>query len=269
MRSTPSYDNRDMTEQLPWRRRQATPEPHLARLQQRMAKGESLEEAGAAYGLELWRAKAIFVRSGLPVPKPVRRRKPRDDESVALGRRIHTFLEQVDSARVSEVASALEVSNDQVRKAIWPQDKERILPTLSPEQRYPRSAVLIGLQAMSITRGRENNARGRVAVSAEYWDSHRDPQAHPTAAVVRLRFGSWRAACEAAGIPVHGGEKLANPRRWSDEECLAAVTEFFAGGHGWGSAAYDVWSRPREVPSVATVMLRLGSWPELRDRILS
>jgi hypothetical protein len=259
-----------MTDQLPWRRKKATPEPHLGRLQKRMAKGESLEEAAEHYGMELWRAKAIFVRSGLPVPKPLRRRKPRDEGTVALGTRVHAFLEEQDSARVSEVATALGVTNDQVRKAIWPQDRARILRALTPEQRYPRSGVLIGLQAMSIARGREKNARGRVPVSATYWDAHRDPKAHPTSAVVRLRFGSWRAACEAAGIPVQGGDKLAHPRRWTDEECLAAVTEFFTGGHGWGSAAYDAWSRPRDVPSIATVLARLGgSWPELRTRLLS
>lgn len=258
-----------MTDELPWRRRKATPEPHLRRLQNRMAKGESLEEAAAHCGMELWSAKAIFVRSGLPVPKPIRRRKARDEATVALGARIHAFLEQQDSARESELATALGVGNSQVRQAIWPQDRPRILPRLTPEQRYPRSAILIGLQAMSITLGREKGTRGRVPVPADYWDLHRDPAAHPASPVVKLRFGSWRAACEAAGVPVRGGDKHAPRRRWTDEDCLAAVREFFAGGHGWGSAAYDEWSRSRDVPSVATVLSRLGSWPELRDRILA
>lgn len=38
-----------------------------------MAKGATLEEAAQDLGIPLWLAKAVFVRSGLPVPRPVRR----------------------------------------------------------------------------------------------------------------------------------------------------------------------------------------------------
>jgi hypothetical protein len=39
-----------------------------------MARGQSLEQAADELGIPLWLAKAVFVRSGLPVPTPVRRR---------------------------------------------------------------------------------------------------------------------------------------------------------------------------------------------------
>jgi hypothetical protein len=39
-----------------------------------MARGQSLEEAAEGLGIPLWLAKAVFVRSGLPVPTPIRRR---------------------------------------------------------------------------------------------------------------------------------------------------------------------------------------------------
>jgi hypothetical protein len=50
-------------------------EPHVGRIQARMAKGQTLEEAAEALHLPLWLAKAVFVRSGLPVPTPIRRRQ--------------------------------------------------------------------------------------------------------------------------------------------------------------------------------------------------
>jgi hypothetical protein len=73
--------------------RTPTPEPHVGRIQRRMAKGESLEEAAEAIGIPFWLAKAVFVRSGLPVPKPVRRRgsnsaPPSNDVQVLLALRI-------------------------------------------------------------------------------------------------------------------------------------------------------------------------------------
>ena len=50
------------------------PEPHVGRIQKRMARGQTLEEAAEGLGIPLWLAKAVFVRSGLPVPTPIRRR---------------------------------------------------------------------------------------------------------------------------------------------------------------------------------------------------
>jgi hypothetical protein len=61
--------------ETPWRpMRKKTPEPHIGRIQKRMAKGDSLEEAAEAIGIPFWLAKAVFVRSGLALPKPIRRR---------------------------------------------------------------------------------------------------------------------------------------------------------------------------------------------------
>ena len=243
-------------------------EPYLARLQTRMARGDSLEEAGARYGLSLWRAKATFVRAGLPIPKPMRRRVPLSDEVRALGVRIHAYLEQEDNASSTEVAAALGVTRGRVVTAIWPQDGSRLRPALVAGQKYSREAILIGLQAMSLLRGVEMGARGGVPVPATYWDAHRDPAVLPGAAVVRHRFDGWGRACETAGIPMHAGPTTVEPKRWTDEQCLAAAREFFAGGHGWASAAYTTWTQTRDAPSAATVISRLGPWPVLRDRLL-
>jgi hypothetical protein len=260
-----------VTEPQPWRRtRAATPEPYLGRLQKRMARGDSLEEAAAHCGLELWRAKATFVRSGLPVPKPVRRRLPRDESLVALGARVHEHLVREDRARYAELARALAVPQSQVRQAIWPEDVHRILPPLTSEERYPDWAILLGLQTMSVVRGRLVGGRGRSPVPAPWWDSHRDPAALPNSVTVAKRFGGWRQACEAAGIPVHGGLQPARPRRtWTEQECLEAVGTFFRGGHGWSPQAYDTWARDRGAPSRATISARFGSWPALRTRMLA
>ena len=51
-------------------------EPYIPRIQKRMAKGASLEEAAQDLGIPFWLAKAVFVRSGLPVPRPLRRVTP-------------------------------------------------------------------------------------------------------------------------------------------------------------------------------------------------
>jgi hypothetical protein len=242
-------------------------EPYLTRLRARMAKGDSLEEA-ARYDMALWRAKATFVRAGLPVPTPLRRRKPLPGEVRALGARVHAYLEREDNASSSQVAAALKVTRVAVLAAIWPQDEPRLRPALTSEQRYPREAILVGLRAMSLTRGQEMGARGGVAVPATYWDTHRDPAAHPASPVVSNRFGGWREACLAAGIPLRNGAQAETAKRWTEEACLEAVRAFFAGGHGWSSTHYGRWAQGGDAPSVGTVTAKLGPWPALRKRLL-
>jgi hypothetical protein len=181
--------------------RKDSPEPHLLRLQARMAKGQSLEEAAEAYGLQLWSAKAIFVRSGLPVPKPLRRRVGEDRPPTPLGKRIHAYLMRHDSARASDISRALDVTVGRVRREIMVKDRHRLLPELTPLERYPDIAILIGLQGMAIDVARRRGGTGRFPVSPTWWDEHRDPEVHPSSKLVKERFGSWDAACEAAGVP--------------------------------------------------------------------
>lgn len=305
-----------MSEKLPWQRRsKPLPEPHLARLQKRMAKGQSLEEAAEGVGLTLPLAKSVFIRSGLPIPKPIRRPQPRgvqDPERIArivaartagrtmtaiaeaeglslsrvsqvlamhsprpsvrsnadLGKRIHDHLRKVDRAPAADVARALGVRTPEVRKAVWPQDRHRLLSPQRFASRYPDSSVLIGLQVMSLERGRLEGASGRVPVSAAWWDSHRDPAVHPPSTFVRERFGDWSNACRSAGIPLRNQVRPAGAsRRWTDEALQSVLREFFARGQGSSSNDYLEWAQDRpDTPSLATVANRFGSWNQAREK---
>lgn len=243
-------------------------EPYLTRLQARMARGDSLEEAAERYGLALWRARATFVRAGLPVPTPVQRRRPVPEEVKALGARIHAYLAREDNASSTEIADALGVTRSEVLAAVWPLDAPRVRPPLSGQHRYPDEAILVGLQAMSLTLGRERGARGGVPLTAKHWDAHRDAEVAPSSSLVALRFGGWVAACQAAGVPTRTAAKVDTHKRWTDEQCLEAVRRFFSGGHGWTSAHYGRWYRDNDAPSALTVIAKLGPWPALRDRVL-
>ena len=127
------------------------PEPHIARIQKRMARGLSLEEAAEQIGIPLGIAKAEFVRSGLPVPRPIRRRG---------------------------------------------------IPNAAAQQAHAELATLLALRLLSHELGALCLASGRVPVTMKAWNSHRDPAQHPSAIQLAARYGSWAAACEAAGVPL-------------------------------------------------------------------
>jgi hypothetical protein len=260
-------DNGEMTEQ---ETEQRPPEPHLGRLQARVGRGQSLEEAAEALGMPLWSARATYRRSGLPLPKLVARKTPLPPEMEALGRRLHAHLKVVDSATPEDLAEQLDVTVEQVRGALWPVDEPRLLGPVKRKDRFPDEVILIALQTMSVDRARQLGKPGRAPVTAGYWDAHRDPAIHPAAATVKVRWGTWRGASSAAGIPVHGGRSNdVMQRRWTADECLAAASEFFRGGHGWASYDYDEWVKDKDLPSAGTVIGRLGKWTLVRDALLA
>ncbi len=133
------------------RTKQWGPEPYIPRIHKRMARGASLEEAADQIGIPLWLAKAVFVRSGLPVPKPLR--------------------------------------------------KQRV-PNAAAQEAFSEVAALLALRLLSHELGAIGMARGPVIVTKKVWDSHRDPSQHPSSGQLIARYGTWSAACEAAGVPV-------------------------------------------------------------------
>jgi hypothetical protein len=88
--------------------------------------------------------------------------------------------------------------------------------------------------------------------------------------LVIRRFGSWTAACAAAGVATN--KTRSTSRRWSDDDVLAIIARFLDEDPGSGSyAAYVVWARAQAagtVPSGPTLRQR-GAWAELKAGALA
>lgn len=91
----------------------------------------------------------------------------------------------------------------------------------------------------------------------------------PSHNTIVLRFGSWRAACEAAGVKI-AARRATNTwtRRWTDEELLGWARRYFqeAGATGTNSG-YDRWAEDHGGPSMITLRNRLGRWADIRARL--
>jgi Homing endonuclease associated repeat len=100
----------------------------------------------------------------------------------------------------------------------------------------------------------------------------------PTPTSYARRFGSWRAAKQAAGV---SPDAIRSPggvdRWWTEQECVEMVARFLAtgdadSGERYGLSHYQRWRRdqpPGSVPSRSLIILRFGSWSAARDRALS
>lgn len=109
-----------------------------------------------------------------------------------------------------------------------------------------------------------------LAVGAyDVWRAGRD--AASSTLVIR-RFGSWTAACAAAGVTAN--KTRSTSRRWSDEDVLEIVARYLAealavGGSG-SYAGYVAWAREQggAVPSGPTLRQRSPAWNDLKARAL-
>ena len=103
--------------------------------------------------------------------------------------------------------------------------------------------VLAALRAWSVR-------HGRPPLSTDWRRAAGD---HPTAALVQHRFGSWRAALEAAGIAPTRTE-------WTRERVVAAIRSHID-EHGRPPLSSE-WCRPAgdEHPPTHIVVNRFGSW---------
>ncbi len=93
---------------------------------------------------------------------------------------------------------------------------------------------------------------------------------HASSTLVIRRFGSWNAACAAAGVATN--KTRSTSRRWSDDDVLGIVARYLdedaeAGGSG-SYAGYVAWARAQDgtVPSGPTLRQREPKWNELKAR---
>ena len=76
-------------------------------------------------------------------------------------------------------------------------------------------------------------------------------------------FGTWKEACENAGIPSGEALRANYALRWSDDELIELLVEFISTNEPTSVGKYDEWSRIDENrPSVGTLRNQLGPWSE-------
>ena len=76
-------------------------------------------------------------------------------------------------------------------------------------------------------------------------------------------FGTWRAACERAGVVPQAAARSDYTQRWSSEDCLRWVGDYLGTTDKPSFARFDQWARTQDgAPSAGTVRLRCGKWIE-------
>jgi len=85
------------------------------------------------------------------------------------------------------------------------------------------------------------------------------PVKYPTDQIVRIRFGSWREACQLAEIPETDRNITPSPARWTAEQCQQMFDRWTKSqlrksvNRDMSVTAYSMWAKRHSAPAHATV----------------
>jgi hypothetical protein len=94
----------------------------------------------------------------------------------------------------------------------------------------------------------------------------------PSLPLVGQRYGSWTAACEAAGVTTGRTMRNNYESKWSDQDLVNIVQHYLLDPAAPNSAnRFNDWKRRNmpDGPSFATIRNRFGSWTEAKRQALT
>ena len=245
---------------------------HVVRMIELRRSGRTLADIGKEFGVGRERVRQLLKKYGGPTAQEIRELRVaealtahRDHES-AVGAHIRGALEGRGPMTVADVVEATGIDAGDVAK-FWPQELAhlRLHTSASVENRWSDEAVLeaireAGLYEFPLTTNAYSDLVSQGQVKG------------PSMPRIWQRFGSWTAACEAAGVVAGQTMRPHYESRWSDDDLLEIARQYLLDPDSPNSAhRFDEWKREcaPDGPSFQTLRNRFGSWTEVKRRALA
>lgn len=228
--------------------------------------GLTLDQIGELFGVTRERVRQILNKNGGPTAAQVRQLRLASEAMRAeeVADDIRETLRVLGPLTADEVGVLTSLTMDEVRRH-WPADVEHM-------RIRPRTSVLAWSDSDILQAIREASIYEFPLTANAYAELVRLGEVPgPSLPRIGQRFGSWVAACEAAGVE-HGQPPRTNYQsRWTDDDLLTYARSYFLDPDVSDSAgAYGAWRRDKapEAPSSMTLRNRLGTWAEIKRRAL-
>jgi AraC-like DNA-binding protein len=233
-------------------------------IMQRRYNGETLQTIATDAGVSRQRIEQIIsAEGGISLAEVQhRRRKNAEKAKQALTERIREEVAQ-GAYSSTDVAERLGLSKVEVSKA-WPEDlsKSRLTPQNSP-LKYTDEDLFKYLREVP-----PHHPDGLCTVSKYKALREAGTITGPTPPTFYKRFGTWNAACEAAGVP-HGEGRAFYAQNFSDEQIIDVMVEYLNDHPHPSVENYSAWARDKaHAPSLALFRIRFGFWNEAKRRAI-
>lgn len=236
------------------------------RIIEQMARtGLTYEAIGQQFGLSRERVRQLLKLVG--IDGATMREIRLTSKQVALQNdqdRIRAWVKHNPGLCVPDAEEALGLHPGRVREALG--DEVTRLFTFSPRHhqvRYTDADILGTLRDAADIQG--------DPLTGNAYDEYVAVFGGPSRARIMQRYGTWKAACSAAGLSI--SDYVGNThRRWSRAQLIEAVIEYIHSPGARGSVDdYDRWAaedKPAR-PGSGTIRNRFGSWTAAKRAALS
>jgi hypothetical protein len=231
----------------------------------RYVEGATLQEVGDEFGVTRERVRQLFVASGYSSRGRGERIELREQHDDERGAEIEALYRELGD--VAEVADRIGWSTGRTRGVLLRRGVEIRAYRRRTSSRRPVFSDEEVLECLREASRDDSFVSSRGILTAPGYDRARrgrrtsDGRPWPSSQIAALRFGTWRAALEAAGVPANPSSGAAGRRRFDVEACVAALREAKATlGHLPTASEYQSFAVGRAVPSMATIRNRVGSW---------
>lgn len=233
---------------------------------ERYNEGHTLDEVGQEYGLTRERVRQVLVAAGYQTRTKGELRDLRiavDDERAP--EVLAMFREEGD---IDRVAARVGLTTGRVRDLLSRHEPDRRAFRRAREgawARYSDQEVMDSIRAAATEVANRNGGQVLTGHAYERIRKERtlpDGRPWPSMQTAAIRFGSWRATLEKLGLRANRSSGAAGRQRFSRDDCIEAVREArrLLGRVPTASEYQALASQLDDMPSVATVRHRIGSW---------
>ena len=219
-------------------------------------RGMTYAEIGTAFGVTRERVRQILNKAGITGSTTRSARAAAKRAALAADReRILDWAQHNPGLGARDAEEALDLDEGRVSEALG-SDASRVFVRQKPKAHlcYSDAVVFESLRCASIVQGEP--------MSKAAYDEYVAVFGGPTGVLLTKRFGSWKAACRAAGLAVHSGRGNTN-RRWSQGQLVDVLIDYLESSAARGTLDdYCRWAGEEKAvrPSGPTILNRFGSW---------